>query len=200
MSASSLPCMACRVVGLSRPTLRSLCASPAGALRPSWPSRRRAHPALAGGRLPVVRCASRSTAHLVLPGSQPSSFFRVVQRSPLRRHHLRCPLPASGMTCARRETVAAPPEPSAQGSPALRSFRPRGLSPPRRLAPPTARRLVASCCRPWGSSGFCAPPSADWRPALPHRCQHPPEHLRDHSRDPVARTRSPLVVAGPRPR
>jgi len=62
------------------------------------------------------------------------------------------------------------PEPSASGSSALRAFRPRGFSPPRRLAPPTTRRLVASCCRPWGSSGFCASPSADGPCALPLRC------------------------------
>jgi len=34
------------------------------------------------------------------------------------------------------------------------TFRPRGFAPPRRLAPRAARGLVASLCRPWGSSRF----------------------------------------------
>jgi len=38
--------------------------------------------------------------------------------------------------------------------PTTRSFRPRGLSPPRRVPPPAACGLVASHYRPWGSSGF----------------------------------------------
>jgi len=33
-------------------------------------------------------------------------------------------------------------------------FRPRGFAPPRRLSPRTTRGLVASRCRPWGSSRF----------------------------------------------
>lgn len=35
------------------------------------------------------------------------------------------------------------------------AFRPRGFAPPRRLAPHQLCRLVASCCRLWGSSRFC---------------------------------------------
>lgn len=45
-------------------------------------------------------------------------------------------------------------EPSGTCCHAGPSFRPRGFSPPRRLAPPEVRGLVASRCRPWGSSGF----------------------------------------------
>jgi len=45
-------------------------------------------------------------------------------------------------------------EPSGTCCHAGPSFRPRGFSPPRRVAPPEVRGLVASRCRPWGSSGF----------------------------------------------
>jgi len=79
------------------------------------------------------------------------------------------------------------PEPSASGYPALRTFRPRGLSPPRRFAPPAVRGLVASHYRPWGSPGFCAPPSADWRKrfpsdATPSRAYPPAQPLLRHRR------------------
>jgi hypothetical protein len=50
---------------------------------------------------------------------------------------------------------------------AVHTFRPRGFSPPRRFAPPEARGLVASRCRPWGSPGFR-------RRAWPARVASPP--------------------------
>lgn len=73
---------------------------------------------------PLRRCASLSKTHLVLPSSLPSSSFRVVQRSPLRRHHLRCPLPASAAASfLSRERSGAPrslrrraPQPSARSA------------------------------------------------------------------------------------
>ncbi len=65
----------------------------------------------------------------------------VVQRSPLHRHQSGSPLPAGCPAFGARQ-------------PASPVFRPRGFSPPRRLAPPRSRGLVASRCRSWGSSRF----------------------------------------------
>jgi hypothetical protein len=59
----------------------------------------------------------------------------------------RCPLPATGPSCLGLAAFG-------RTMPASCVFRPRGFSPPRRLPPPAARGLVASHCRPWGSSGF----------------------------------------------
>lgn len=116
MSACPLPAMICRVVGLSRLTLRSLCGFPCrGAPSVLTIAAQVLLRSRGGGRLPVLRCASRWTAHLTLPGLQPDSFSRVVQRTPLRRHHLRCPLPASVPLRRCHETAPALPGPSAQG-------------------------------------------------------------------------------------
>lgn len=90
------------------------------------------------------------------------------------------------------------PEPSASGCPALRTFRPRGLSPPRRLAPPSACRLVASRCRSWGSLGFCVtrlPTASHASPPAPY----PPELIRLQSRIPVTRDRYLPAVPRMRP-
>jgi len=128
--------------------------------------------AFARGTLcPSLRCASLPKTHLTLPGSLPSSSSRVVQRSSPPSTSLPVSTPSiRGRSVPPAREIPRSSEPSASGSSALRAFRPRGFAPPRRLAPPTARRLVASCYRPWGSSGFRAPPSADWLRALPHRC------------------------------
>lgn len=83
--------------------------------------------------------------------------------------------------------------------PATRSFRPRGFSPPRRLSPPAARRLVASCCRPWGSSGFSRM-LHQRRLAhvivLPLRCHTLQSFPHPYSRICVPADRCPLAVAG----
>jgi len=124
-----------------------------------------------GTSCPSIRCASLPKAHLTLPGSLPSSSSRVVQRSPPPSTSPSVSTPSiRGRFVPPAREIPRSPEPSASGSPALRAFRPRGFAPPRRLAPPTARRLVASCYRPWGSSGFRASPSADWPCTLPLRC------------------------------
>jgi hypothetical protein len=59
-------------------------------------------------------------------------------------------------------------------------FRPRGFAPPRRFAPLWSRRLVASCCRSWGSSRFVRrPPSTEvlgvWA-AVPAVPLYPPKN------------------------
>jgi len=69
-------------------------------------------------------------------------------------------------------------------------FRPRGFAPPRRLSPRTARRLVASCCRPWGSSRFLLGRNRAFPATLP-----PLEELhRPAVGTPVTRRLGPLDV------
>lgn len=80
--------------------------------------------------------------------------------------------------------------------PATRTFRPRGLSPPRRLSPPTARGLVASHCRSWGSSGFhLTPPSQWWTERLPRRCRTLQSLPHPHSRTCISASRCPPAVS-----
>jgi hypothetical protein len=61
-------------------------------------------------------------------------------------------------------------------------FRPRGLSPPRRLAPHELCRLVASCCRSWGSprcSRCARRPGRSLsveRPTFPRRASYPSKY------------------------
>ena len=164
--------IACRVVGLSRQTVSEpFFASPAGALRPSGPSWRR-RPSLsreAPPARPTMRFTSEDASHAAwlvaeqllqgCPKISPPSTSPSVSTPGIR-----------GRSAPPAREIPRSSEPSASGSSALRTFRPRGFAPPRRLAPPTARRLVASCYRPWGSSGFCASPSADWPLTLPLRC------------------------------
>jgi hypothetical protein len=96
---------------------------------------------------PSIRRAARSKAHLAAARLVlPSASFRVTKDRPSIDMTGRCPLPAA---CGLPR-----PLPSARRCHAPCSFRPRGFSPPRRLPPPAARGLVASHCRPWGSSGF----------------------------------------------
>lgn len=124
-----------------------------------------------GTSCPSLRCASLPKAHLTLPSSLPSSSSRVFQRPSPPSTSLPVSTPGfRGRSAPPAREIPRSSVPSATGSPAPRMFRPRGFAPPRRLSPPTARRLVASCYRPWGSSGFRASPSADWPRALPLRC------------------------------
>jgi hypothetical protein len=90
------------------------------------------------------------------------------------------------------------PEPSTQGSPALRAFRPRGLAPPRRFAPPAAHGLVASHCRPWGSSGFRAR-HLPVTTTLPLRCHALQSFSTCEAVSPSPGTLCPPVVPGLRP-
>jgi len=61
-------------------------------------------------------------------------------------------------------------------------FRPRGLSPPRRLAPHELCRLVASCCRSWGSPRCCRCARRPGRslsverPTFPRRASYPSKY------------------------
>lgn len=94
--------------------------------------------------------------------------------------------------------VALRRAPSAGRCQTTHAFRPRGFSPPRRFAPPAARGLVASHCRPWGSSGFRALPSADG-PAASPPMPCPSELVHLQSRIPVTKDRCPPAVPGLRP-
>lgn len=83
-----------------------------------------------------------------------------VRRAPSARSTPGCPLPASRAFRVEDPNIAFG-EPVPTDSIA---FRPRGFPPPRRLAPPELRGLVASRCRSWGSSRFrVRPTSARWR-------------------------------------
>lgn len=111
----------------------------------------------------LARCAfedASRTCSVRYHRAPPSGFSK---DPPLYRHHSRCPLPAKF-----RLPLSSP---SAGRCQATRSFRPRGLSPPRRLSPPTARGLVASHSRPWGSSGFNLVPHH--RNGAPHAVSPP---------------------------
>jgi len=70
-------------------------------------------------------------------------------------------------TVRRPESRPSPPWTRACRCQPSDSFRPRGLSPPRRLSPRGRCRFVAPCCRPWGSP----------RSRSPH-----PSHTRRHDR------------------
>jgi hypothetical protein len=62
-------------------------------------------------------------------------------------------------------------------------FRPRGFSPPRRVAPRPACRFVAPCCRSWGSRPCRRPPPrhrSAW-PTWPFRFVHEPFEVFDSS-------------------
>ena len=87
----------------------------------------------------VLRCRRRISCRSACCQAPSSG---LLQRSPLRRRTGWSPLPrARGLASVSRCHAA-------------HMFRPRGFSPPRRLPPPDGRRLVASCCRPWGSPGL----------------------------------------------
>jgi hypothetical protein len=87
----------------------------------------------------VLRCRRRISCRSACCQAPSSG---LLQRSPLRRRTGWSPLPrARGLASVSRCHAA-------------HMFRPRGFSPPRRLPPPDGHRLVASCCRPWGSPGF----------------------------------------------
>jgi hypothetical protein len=107
----------------------------------------------------------------------------------------RCPLPAA---CGLPR-----PLPSARRCHASCSFRPRGFSPPRRLPPPAARGLVASHCRPWGSSGFrldarCAG-ARGASPPMPHPPEpSPPVQPYPRLREPLPSCRCRLRSRGHR--
>ena len=104
----------------------------------------------------------RRISHL-LGSVPPSASFRVFQRT--------APLSTSQPVSTPGEVQVAPPFTFGKSLPATRSFRPRGLSPPRRLSPPTARGLVASHSRSWGSSGFNLVPHH--RNGAPHAVSPP---------------------------
>lgn len=155
--------LACRsrVVGLSRE-----------AGRPSVRDGGSVVAILRGGAAPacaaVARLALRtplSETLLTSPGSSPSAFHRVFlkERPSIDMPAGACPTVLSNCSCW------------VQRAPGV--FRPRGFSPPRRLAPPTASW---ACCIPLPILGFigfrCA--RGGWpaaRIAHPLRCTCPPE-------------------------
>lgn len=94
--------------------------------------------------------------------------------------HSRHPCATRSRTaCSRRRTASLPSyglmEPSASRSHAGDSFRLRGFSPPCRIAPPEAHRLVASCSQPWGSPCFRAGPDSESVPRASPPVPCPPE-------------------------
>lgn len=107
----------------------------------AWPSRRpRTRTSHRSGCARPRAGVSLSKTPLASLGSVlPSAFHRVVQRSPLRHHRLRSPLPPTGWWA------------SALRCQAPRAFRPRGSSPPRRFTPPQVPR---ACCIPQATMGF----------------------------------------------
>jgi len=139
------------------------------------------HPTTVRCRSPARRrrACPLSEAHLLPPGLLPSAF-------PGSRFAPPSTWPVVSTPAPRRESLR-----SARRCHPSRMFRPRGFSPPRRLAPPQARGLVASRCRPWGSPGFSAPTRhACLASSPPHRCTRPPE--RSLPRQPHARHRAPM--------
>lgn len=107
----------------------------------AWPSHRprTRTPHRGGCARPRTGASLSKTPFASLGSVVPSAFHRVVQRSPLRHHRLRSPLPPTGWWA------------SALRCQAPRAFRPRGSSPPRRLAPPKVSR---ACCIPQATMGF----------------------------------------------
>jgi hypothetical protein len=89
-------------------------------------------------------------------------------------------------------------------------FRPRGLSPPRRLAPHELCRLVASCCRSWGSPrcSRCVRRSGRSlsveRPTFPRRASYPSKYATRRQPHHVTVAVAPLMFRSvhgmPRPR
>jgi hypothetical protein len=174
-------------------------ASPAGALRPSEPSRRRRPPLARPEPLPVRRCASPPKTHLVLSCPLRGSSFKVFQRSPLHRHDHRCPLRASSaVSLLPRESRVVPrsrrrraPQPCAR-SVLVVSHHPDGLLHRRLvgLLHPTADpgvHRVSACCRL---------PTVD---AASPPMRYPSELVHLQSRIPVTRDRCLRAVPDVRP-
>jgi len=194
-----LPATDCRVVGLSRRTTEPFFASLAG--RSDRHLHRGANPLLLAQRVlsPVspTRLTVEDASHAAWLVAE-----QLLQGCPKISPPSTSPSVSTPGFRGRLKSLARGPlrssEPSASGSPALRAFRPRGLSPPRRFAPPTTRRLVASCCRSWGSPGFHAsrlPTASCASPPAPY----PPELIHLQSRILVTEDRYLLAVAGLRP-
>jgi len=158
----------------------SLAFTRAGRLSPAWGSPRFLpaclppcvrRPSCPGPRPPDLIGALRVGRRISHPlGSvPPSASFRVFQRA--------APPSTSPPVSTPRSKQVAPPVPFGKSQPATRSFRPRGLAPPRRFSPPMARGLVASHCRSWGSPGFnrVSPPRKARFPPVSPPTPYPPE-------------------------
>jgi hypothetical protein len=102
---------------------------------------------------PLSETLLTSSGLMIPHQAPPTGFF---QRPPLHRLPMRCPLPHIASDVLRRADANRHTCSAYVGSHHLDGLLHR-----------TVRKLVASCCRPWGSSGFHTGRS---RPTCPHRC------------------------------